>query len=213
MAYHIRSEKRVKTVVKSKLSPVPPPVVLADLAMLASHDLPVEPPTEDFEVDETFITETDLGWEVLCTPLAILDMDYKYADITTRYSKSDMGLDIAKRMEGFSIPWRLYETAGGYRLILATLDHAPDSDFINSLPVHDLVDTRYTAIGKAQGLYRARLTPKPERVYVNARKQPIVCFLVCDHCWQDVVDQEILDIVAEHDQCATFAGSPCYYLA
>lgn len=66
-----------------------------------------------------------------------------------------------------SLSFRVYETHSGIRFILTSKQLSPDDSFVESM-FHELnVDPLYIRLCKQQGCFRARLTPKPWRIYMT----------------------------------------------
>ncbi len=58
---------------------------------------------------------------------------------------------------------RLYRTAAGFRLLVTSETHAPDSELASDIMTACHADEKYTFFCKKQQSFRARLTPKPWR--------------------------------------------------
>lgn len=127
------------------------------------------PPHEDsgsfVEVPRNFITRNYRGYEVASVAnIPIMDFDYKTyeAMLTPVAYEAHVYAEVDKLSENY----RVYKTAGGYRVILTDkLVQVKDFDFLSW--EHAGADPIYNLLCVRDNNYRARLTPKPERIGVS----------------------------------------------
>ncbi len=96
--------------------------------------------------------------------IPILDFDYT-DEWAKRFTVAEFEHYIIDQLENFTTNYRLYKTANGWRLILTdTLVKVKDFNFFEWESVGS--DFLYNMLCQRFGNFRARLTPKPERVGV-----------------------------------------------
>jgi hypothetical protein len=207
--YKVRKERRIRTVVAK---PKTNEVSETDQVVVGSEKVMKHPgmflsfleeqEEEEINTDETFITESKNGYKVMCTPLVVLDIDFK-DEIEKKYkSRHTLEQEVINRLVTDNLDYLLYETAGGYRIILRELK--PPKEWLEGLSVYELVDQLYVRLSEFQGMFRARLTPKPERLVFTWSGEPAVCKLkrMSAYFFAGASD-EIKQIIEVHDEYTT----------
>lgn len=110
--------------------------------------------------------------------------------------------------ENPTMGFRVYDTACGLRYICTTHTFEPSSKESDMAMKSLLCDPRYAALCRKQGTYRARLTPKPWRVYgldvpdklddVEWHEEYRVCQYV-KTVGNNYIHTDFKDLIAEHD--------------
>ena len=131
--------------------------------------------------DKTIITRNRYGAQVMnAENLMFLDIDKPKASLGGFFKKStpeqdkekifEMVRKLAASSKYEGLAFRVYETYQGARVIVLGKSFDPiDRDTLNMMNEFNC-DKLYTTICKKQGCFRARLTPKPYRIKMNAYK-------------------------------------------
>ncbi len=127
-----------------------------------------------------FITRNFRGYEVANVPnIPIIDFDFDPNGVLNAQQFEEFVLETTTSL---SNNWRLYKTAGGYRVILTNkLIHQEDFDFAPW--VNGGADEVYAKLCFRDNGFRARLSPKPERLQL-----PELCDVIDTKAWLKELD-------------------------
>lgn|SRR5690349_2967828 len=131
--------------------------------------------------DHSAITRNRYGAQVLNTEsLMMLDIDKPKSSFGDLFKKKDVASDKAKIFDMVrklaitskykEYGFRLYETHQGARVIVLGKSFDPGDRETKKMMDEFNCDPLYTRLCLKQGCYRARLTPKPYRMKMNAYK-------------------------------------------
>lgn len=130
--------------------------------------------------DNNIITRNKMGCLVLnTTSLIILDIDdCKLSFLETlgfkKYNKKEKILQVLEginpRIDGSMYGIRIYETYNGFRVIFVGDYLEPNCKEIVKLMRKTNTDYLYRTLSWKQKCYRARLTPKPQRIKIKPNK-------------------------------------------
>ncbi|MBK6794056.1 MAG: hypothetical protein IPG80_16335 [Anaerolineales bacterium] len=131
--------------------------------------------------DHTVITRNRYGAQVMnAENLMFLDIDKPKATLAGLFRKSSPGddkekiFDMVRKLASGSkyagLGFRIYETFQGARVIVTGRSFDPRELFAMELMREFNTDPLYAALCRKQGCFRARLTPKPNRIKMKAYK-------------------------------------------
>lgn len=110
--------------------------------------------------EEFRLSVTKNGYSVLTTPkMAIIDIDNN--SVMTPKELEEYVIDYATYL---AIECRIYRTANGLRVILMDKEYSGMTPELDTLMRNFGADPLYVMICTKQNTFRARLTPKPERM-------------------------------------------------
>ena len=124
----------------------------------------------DDDKQEWVITRNRYGALILNCPQAMfVDIDFVPSGCLFfgGKKKTDLIEDIKDVLDNIRLKASIYETAGGYRLLILNRLFDPDSSESQNILEYFKSDNLYAQLCHAQQCYRARLSPKPYRINVD----------------------------------------------